>query len=677
MKCGKCGAENRDTNAFCDNCGAYLADTVADENTGAGREPAKKKSAKKGNKKGKKKLPVLFGKKKKAKPEQMQVSGAKKAKAANRKKKIIAATVFVLAVAVISAAAAFMLSGDKENSAPVVYVKENSVMAQKVGENSPFVLSDNFSETSNAELIAVFNDDGDRLLYSESYTTESGTNTYKLYYRDIQNTVSELSSADSSKGLFLASNVYSEPKASENFKRIAYLRSPSENGGKLKVHDLKEEISIDTGVTDFYISADGKTIIYLKKNGNVFDLYECKVKSNAKPVFIESAVDAIYILDGDFDLYAFTKVTDDGNMGLFSVRKEKTSLINANVKEVYTANSGSENDSLYFISEKEVSYNWSEVVTDDLYGSDKNIKEPVRENYGSEDEYAEAKDLYDAKAARDSLRAAVSDGVLKDTSRELYAYTEKEPQLISEYTGKVYGVYDGAIVYSAFSMPENMKVKLSVLAQSGSSLPVPDGTKPVLAEGQGFYCKTAEGEPVQLNEDAAHSDALFFSDGTLYIAENCDEDFNSGDIVKWDMKKESGTRIDAGVFLKNVCFTTSGSVYYLKDMEEAAGVLYGYNGKKTEEIQRGVSKVYPAGNESVFFMTDYNESAERGTLNLCKKFTPRHVDTNVHDGAFTFRDGSEVFYIKGYSTEKGSGSLYRSLSKKEVSLVSEYVSQIF
>lgn len=64
-------------------------------------------------------------------------------------------------------------------------------------------------------------------------------------------------------------------------------------------------------------------------------------------------------------------------------------------------------------------------------------------------------------------------------------------------------------------------------------------------------------------------------------------------------------------------------------------------------------------------MTDYNESAERGTLNLCEKFTPRHVDTNVKAGAFTFRDGGEVFYIKGYSSEKGSGNLYRSLSKKK------------
>lgn len=672
MKCGKCGAENVDTNAFCDNCGAYLEDTVTGENTGEKKEPIKKKPPKKK----KNKLPVLFGKKKKENQAE-QTSNLKKAKKADKKKKLIAALVFVLAVVVVSVTAAFVFSGDKENSAPVVYVKENSVMAQKVGENSPFVISDNFSETDNAELVAVFNEDGDKLLYSESYTTENGTNTYKLYYRDIMNETSQLSFADSSKGLFLASNVYSQPKASENFKKIAYLRSPSDNGGKLKVHNLKEEISIDTDVVDFYISDDGKNVIYLKKNGNALDLYECKIKSNAKPVFIESAVEEIYILDGDFDLYAFTKITDDGNTGLFSVKRENTSLINANVKEVYSANSGSENDSIYFVSEKSISYNWSEIVTDDLNESDKNIKEPVRENYGSEDEYTEAKELYDAKAARDSLRAAISDGVLKETSRELYVYTEKEPVLISEFTGNVYGVYDGAIVYSAYKMPENMKIKLSDLAQYGSNLPVPDGKTPVLAESELFYCKTLEKQPVLINEDAEHSDALFFSEDTLYVAENCDKDFESGDIVKWDMKKETGTRIDAGVFIKNVCFTPSGSVYYVKDMKDSVGTLYCCNGKKTEEIQEGVAKIYSAGNESVFFMTDYNESAERGTLNLCEKFTPRHVDTNVKAGAFTFRDGGEVFYIKGYSSEKGSGNLYRSLSKKEVSLVSEYVSQIF
>ncbi len=679
MKCGKCGAENRDTNAFCDNCGAYLEDTVTGENTEEKNAGLKNKSAKKQQKK-QRKLPVIFGKKNKNKKnaEPAQTADAKRpVKKTDKKKKLIAGAVFVLAVVVVSVTAALVFSGEDENTAPVVYVKENSVMAQKVGENAPFVLSDNFSEASNAELVAVFNQDGDKLLYSESYTTENGTNTYKLYYRDIMNETSQLSSADSSKGLFLASNVYSQPKASKNFKRIAYLRSPSDNGGKLKVHNLKEEISIDTNVVDFYISADGKNVIYLKKNGNDLDLYECKVKSNAKPVFIESAVNEVYILDGDFDLYAFTKLTDNGNTGLFSVKKEKPSLINANVKEVFVANSGSENDGIYFISEKEISYNWSEIVTDDLYESDGNIKEPVRENYGSEDEYTEAKDLYDAKTARDSLRAAISDGVLKETSRELYVYTEKEPVLISEFTGKVYGVYDGAIVYSAFSMPENMKIKLSDLAQYGSSLPVPDGKTPVLAKGELFYAKTLKNAPVLINEDAAHSDAMFFSGNTLYVAENCDKDFELGDIVKWDMKKETGTRIDAGVFIKNVCFTASGSVYYVKDMKESTGTLYCYNGKKTEEIQQGVAKLYPAGNESVFFMTDYNESAKRGTLNLCEKFTPRHVDTNVYEGGFTFRAGSEVFYIKGYSSEKGSGNLYRSRSKKEVSLVSEYVSQIF
>lgn len=673
MKCGKCGAENRDTNAFCDNCGAYLEDTVADENTGGKSEPVRKKPPKKG----KKKLPVIFGKKKKAKGQPERNSATPKQKKSNKKEKIIAAVLCAAAVIVVCVAAALIFSGDKENTAPVVYVKENSVMVQRIGENAPFVLSDNFSEATNAQLVALFNEDGDKLLYSEGYTTENGVNTYKLYYRDVLNETSQLSSADSAKGLFLASNVYSQPKASENFKRIAYLRSPSENGGKLKVHNLKEEISIDTGVTDFYISKDGKTVIYLKKNGGAFDLYECGVKSNAKPVFIDSAVEKVYILDGDFDLYAFTKTTDDGNTGLFSVRKEKSTLINANVKEVYAANGGSENDSLYYVSEKEVTYNWNEIVTDDLYDSDKNIQEPVRENYGSEEEYAEARDLYDARASRDSLRAAISDGVLKDTSRELYVYADRESSLISEYTGKVYGVYDGAVVYSAFSMPENMKIKLSVLAQSGDSLPVPDGKTPVLSQEELFYCKTLDKEPVLINEDAAHSDALTFSDGILYIAENCDKDFESGDIVKWDMKKETGTRIDAGVFIKNVCFTQSGSVYYLKDMKESTGALYCYNGSRTEEIQRGVAKLYPAGNESVFFMTDYSESAGSGTLNLCEKFTPRHVDTNVPEGAFVFRGDGEVFYVKGYSEDKGSGNLYRSLSKKEVSLVSEYVSQIF
>ena len=47
MKCGKCGAENVDTNAFCDNCGAYLEDTVTGENTGEKKETVKKKPPKK------------------------------------------------------------------------------------------------------------------------------------------------------------------------------------------------------------------------------------------------------------------------------------------------------------------------------------------------------------------------------------------------------------------------------------------------------------------------------------------------------------------------------------------------------------------------------------------------------------------------------------------------------
>lgn len=129
--------------------------------------------------------------------------------------------------------------------------------------------------------------------------------------------------------------------------------------------------------------------------------------------------------------------------------------------------------------------------------------------------------------------------MLKETSRELYVYSEKEPVLISEFTGKVYGVYDGAIVYSAFRMPENMKIKISDLSRHGSSLPVPDGKTPVLAKGEIFYCKTSENQPVLINEDAENSDALFFSENTLYVAENCDKDFETGDIVKWEHEKRN------------------------------------------------------------------------------------------------------------------------------------------
>lgn len=68
MKCGKCGAENRDTNAFCDSCGAYLEDTVTGEDTVEKKEEIKNKSSKKT----KKKLPVIFGKKNKKKNQTAQ-----------------------------------------------------------------------------------------------------------------------------------------------------------------------------------------------------------------------------------------------------------------------------------------------------------------------------------------------------------------------------------------------------------------------------------------------------------------------------------------------------------------------------------------------------------------------------------------------------------------------------
>lgn len=662
MKCGKCGKENKDTNAFCDRCGVYLEDSFAEKKK---PEEKKKRTHFKGKKtRGESRL-SLKRKEKSAEAPKKKFS----------KKAAVIAAVSALIIAAAGGTAAYFVLSEPACKAPLIYVKENSVMVQKSGDTAPFVLSDNFSETGQGKLTVVFNEKGDKALYSESLTQESGVPSYKLYYRDILSESSAIPSADREKGLFLAANVFGEPKACEGFKKIAYLRSLSENGGKLKVHNLKEEISIDSDVTEFYISDDGKRVVYLKKNGDGKDLYICKVKSNPEPKFIKDNVESLYFPESDLKKFAFTKKGSENTTDIFSVKNGKVALISSDIKDVYISGEKAEEKELYFTQEKKASFNWKDLVIDDFAETDKNITEPVRDKFPDEASFKAAEEEYKKKQERDSLRAAVSDGVLEENHTHLCRVVKGHSELITENLGKVYGVYPEAVVYSQYEIRPDEKLKISDFEKYGNKLPQPLKEGSVRSRGEFLYAAKEDEKPLLLTEDAKNSKALSLEDEYLYIGENCNKTFTEGDIVRYSLEDGKNARIDAGVYLSSICSTPAGGVYYLKDVKEGAGDLYAYSGKKSEIVQKGTAKIYPAGENSVFFMTDFNVITGSGTLGICEKTKGKYIDTNVKDGMFLYKN--EAFYVKGFSSEKGSGSLYRNNNRRDALLVGEYVSQIF
>lgn len=599
---------------------------------------------------------------------QTQIQNPKKPKNTLKKALAIACVLIVVITAAVWFFCQKRLSSD--SSAPIVYIKENSVMVQSVGSGSPFVLTDTFSVSDAQKGYAdyiVKSGDGKTIAYPDSVSADAnGVIGYKLYYRDIENEKSALKKAEEDKGLLLSQNVYAAAKADEKFDTLMYLKGydPAE-GGKLKVHTLKKEIEIDSNVVDFYISDNGKYAFYTKRSGENISLYKCKIKSSsAKPELLKENILSFYILnDKDFSSYAYISANNELK---YVDKKGAEALVSNDVSQAFIIEDSSlKIKNLYYYLTSEATYLWKDILSDDMLEADNADTQKSTE-----------------KDKRNEFRKAAAEKSMSKRTKALYCFSVDKKNTPSKNKlcaniDELLLITDDYLVYKGDDGLELTQIKMSDTAKYGYDIAV--ASEKLMAQGYiTVRYKTYTGNPSNITEDyqncrfvAQSPDKRFF-----YLAENCTDDFSKGDLYRFDTKEPtafSETKIDAGVQLEDIAVINSGAVYYRKNASSSgSSEMYYSTGGKPSKLAEGIYKIYPAGNLSVFALADL--ANERGTLYLCEKSKERKIDTDVIADEFQYRKNGTVFYIKRISDS--ASSLYRSEGKQPPVLVSEYVKTI-
>lgn len=316
----------------------------------------------------------------------------------NRYKLIIGG---VLGVAVVALAVVFIvlpMLSSKDKQDPVVFFGKNEILMKLDGQKEPIELTSKLVEGADGEEdwgsesiferrflmqgLVQLNDDKNKMFFIKRIKDDD---TATLYYRDLSKKASSFE--EDEQGIKLASNItgvsYKAFTISGDGKTVLYVKGNGEDeSGKLYVHNLSEETLVDNDVSDYWYSDDKSAIFYAKVNDGETDLYVVEKSKLENKTKIDSNISNVEQFDGDSGDIFYSKHEEDEEHNPLTLYVKKYGQDKEKlVSEIDGIESGIIDNSFYYkvAVEKEVSL--SSLVEDDMAAEDANITEPVMEDF--------------------------------------------------------------------------------------------------------------------------------------------------------------------------------------------------------------------------------------------------------------------------------------------------------
>lgn len=316
----------------------------------------------------------------------------------NRYKLIIGG---VLGAAVVVLAVVFIvlpMLSSKDKQDPVVFFGKNEILMKLENEKEPIELTSKLVEGSGDDEdwgsesifdkrflmqgLVQLNDAKDKMFFIKRIKDDD---TATLYYRDLNKKASSFD--EDEQGIKLASNItgmnYKAFIISGDGKTVLYVKGNGDDeSGKLYVHNLSEETLVDNDVTNYWYSDDKSAIFYTKVNDGETDLYVAEKSKLENKTKIDSDIADVEQFDGDSGDIYYTKQAEDeekNSLTLYAKKygKDKEKL----VSDIDSIESGIIDNSFYYkvAVEKEVAL--SSLVEDDMAAGDANLTEPAMEDF--------------------------------------------------------------------------------------------------------------------------------------------------------------------------------------------------------------------------------------------------------------------------------------------------------
>lgn len=459
-------------------------------------------------------------------------------------------------------------------------------------------------------------------------------------------------------------------------------------------HDLKKSYPIaEDGISQYKISSDGKTVLYLT------DSHEFYVKKFGKEAEkIDESVASHFQIDDDFE----TAVYKNGNVLYKCKAGGKPEVIST---DVYSLLQIYEDGTVYYTKQPEgvqsTGFSLADYFIDDLLESDKNIKEPVfpecpdRYDYATADEYSAAMEvyreamtvyqeesrIYQDKLKRDEVRERLKT-IGNDTAESyelipIYYFDGKKETLVAKSSGMpsqisskypflVFSAKSGKsshvvnrdkLLMSEFKDPSEIYNKISLILREMQFLSDLNGE----SDASPTEKYVAYGKDVYELGLSKITDAAFSKDGkTLFLVDGSTKLGSShgvGPLYSLPTR-QTGTYSPPALLDTDVksydLFTTDDNCVYFKNVQSDAGDLY-VDGKKVKSDVYTNACKYAEKSDALFFLTDWDKEQKCGTLMMYQNGSVRTIAENVY--TYVTTDRGSVVLLTDYEGEKKQGML--------------------
>ena len=606
------------------------------------------------------------------------------------------------ALAVVLAAGvfvAFLFLNKGSHMETVVYLKEGNLKLSPLKSLEPIELSEGIIADDRIAQASMKYKLGYEISFSKDgklvfYPGKKDYDTFDLYYLNLKSKDKE--------GEKIASKVY-DYKINSTGTVVYYKKN-----NDLYRSDLSDEVKIDSNVIDFYISEDGKKLVYQDEDNNIYykigDKDEEKLDSDAELSYISEDFNKIYYMKAN-TLYLST----DGGEG-----EKLISDIDMLLKIYDTGE-------IYYMKTSDTELSLSDFVNDDLLSSDSVLVEPIQPVYPYYEEcrpstpepiepdysdyydenywydwdayyadydiytqemntyntewdrlYREALEQYDneytkyeaaymeygLKATRDELRSSLAQNTLSVSSSTLYLYQNGKTTSVSDQflDYSILAEKIPAIVYQILNKTEITKINMSEVTSV-------DDVNYFAREAVDSSAQTyvAIGSVSTEIKQTKGENYMFNPSGTaLYFIDNYDDGNGYGDLYE---AKITDTKVDAPVLydkevLLYYIFEESDSLYYFKGRQENSTADLYLNKKRVDDdvLMNYFSPIYSEGKDILYYISDYDDIAETGTLKLYDGSKPVKISDKVHD--YYVSNEKSIVYLKDYKTGSSYGDMY-------------------
>jgi len=628
ITCPKCNKQLADGTKFCDGCGAKIVPTVFCPNCGQKTSSEFEFCQNCGS-------PIGASQN----ADKAKSAPAKKPEA-KFNKKILGIGVAVVAIILVVALLLPMLFSGGQPSY-MLYIKDRELFYSDAGKINPVQVTENlfdYTILENSQILeeryevsryATLSKDGDKLFFPDKID-DNGNVT--LYYREINKKNSEPVKIDSEVGYGY--------QLAESGEYLVYMKD-----GNLYEHDLEERNKIASDVDDFYMTKDGKKVVYVTKDGEgenvTYDLYTKTSGKDAEKI------------ESEIDEYGLEWVSEDGKTVYFlkddtlykKVEKKDKEKIASDVTSVLSTYESGE---MYYVkSTEEAETLYDYIINDNDYD------EEIMSNFKE---------------------------MTLPSKKTLCYYTGSEEKIVSEsYSAWEDGATKAPVmIFAAYGEVEIEKKNLSDLFDSEEgTYGFYEDIQKNLEESAEYYLASEETATVIEAEEVAKF--RINAEGTqIYYLAEVSEEKKHGDLYSIAVKggkPEKAESYDTDVS-SEVGFGFSGDrFYYYKDYnsEKSIGELYVDKVKIDSDVypyQTTVSDKH----DKIVYMVDYDKDDQEGTLKIASfKGKPEKIQDDVYN--YTILPDGEILFLYDYSFKSYRGELY-ICEKKKPELVSEDVTVI-